>query len=69
MDEDVKFIDPPLTCQQCFNCVHLQDYNKMTCKAFPKGIPEDILSRRHNHREPYEGDHGILFEEEPDDDE
>lgn len=35
-----------------------------TCKAFPDGdgIPEEILMRKNDHLEPFEGDNGIQFE-------
>ena len=35
------------------------------CKAFPDGIPQ-IISHSHKiHNKPYAGDHGILFEQDP----
>jgi hypothetical protein len=34
------------------------------CTAFPEGIPDDIAYGRNSHKKPYEGDHGIQFEEE-----
>lgn len=36
----------------------------LKCKAFPQGIPETILHGRWDHREPFEGDNGILYEPE-----
>jgi hypothetical protein len=36
----------------------------MTCNAYPdgKGIPDAILFNKHDHKQPYAGDHGIHFE-------
>ena len=31
------------------------------CKAFPKGIPDKILTGEHAHTKPFKGDNGILF--------
>lgn len=47
---------------QCAICKHSRGDN--TCEAFPKGIPEVILTGVHDHSEPYDGDHGIRFEED-----
>ena len=50
----------------CDLCAH--QGNNETCKAFPDGIPEEILSGDHDHHEPYPGDNGIQFkptEEQP----
>jgi hypothetical protein len=33
-----------------------------TCDAYPDGIPPAILSWEHDHRAPFPGDKGILFE-------
>lgn len=49
-----------LPAPQCYSCVHF--HGDSVCNAFPEGIPEDILYSRHDHREPYPGDDGILFE-------
>lgn len=32
------------------------------CEAFPDGIPNEILHEGYDHRQPFEGDGGILFE-------
>jgi hypothetical protein len=44
----------------CWKCKHFR-WNA-ACKAFPKGIPADILSSKADHHQPYSGDHGIQFE-------
>jgi len=55
--------DPPVKVLQCFACQHLQDYEgKLTCRAFPEGIPDEILSGDFDHSNAYEGDNGIRFE-------
>lgn len=55
--------DPPQEIQQCYACKHLFTYEKkMTCRAFPEGIPEKILSCGFDHSNAYEGDNGIRFE-------
>lgn len=45
---------------QCLKCRHF-DLN-LTCKAFPDGIPEEIMTGQHDHRNPYPGDQGIRYE-------
>jgi hypothetical protein len=50
---------------QCGFCKHLDESaprGVFRCRAFPRGIPEAILLARHDHHEPYPGDHGIRFE-------
>ncbi len=47
----------------CMDCKHI--FNKLgpfSCKAFPEGIPEDILKDGFDHKKPYKGDNGIRFE-------
>ena len=34
----------------------------LKCKAFPNGLPDTIRQGRWDHREPFEGDNGILYE-------
>ena len=55
-----------LTISQCSVCVH-KHAGTATCDAFKKKIPDAILVNQHDHRNPYEGDGGVLFERVPDD--
>ena len=47
----------------CMRCKHFNDRVKTdnVCSAFPKGIPEEILTNEVDHTQPYEGDNGIQF--------
>jgi len=46
---------------QCLACKHLG--KPLTCKAFPKGIPKNILDGKVDHSEPIEDqDNDIVFE-------
>lgn len=47
----------------CPECKYLIDDKKFTCKAFPKGIPDDVVFGRFDHRKPYKNDNGIQFEQ------
>jgi hypothetical protein len=60
-------IGPP---PPCYLCKHLnRDWPldpPWQCKAFPGGIPKELLhSWPTAHTEPYPGDNGIMFEQEP----
>lgn len=51
---------------QSTQCIHCRHYlGGLTCTAFPQGIPKEILSGEHDHREPYDGDQGIRWEQDP----
>ncbi len=47
-------------------CVECKWWNKeglgFTCRAFPGGIPREIILTLHDHRFPFPGDHGIRYE-------
>jgi hypothetical protein len=49
---------------ECAKCKHFDKYptDGFVCKAFPKGIPAEIIEGRVKHREPSPGDRGIRFE-------
>ena len=58
-----KFVSEHLTITrpQCLDCSHQDSEDPFRCLAFPKGIPNDILENRADHRNSYLGDEGIRF--------
>jgi hypothetical protein len=46
----------------CDLCKHLKSEKNWNCKAYPNGIPVEILNGSVNHYEHYIGDNGYLFE-------
>jgi len=49
---------------QCVTCEHLIDYVDETCKAFPDGIPKEILTGEFKHTKKHpEQDNDIVREE------
>jgi hypothetical protein len=55
-----------VTFPQCFGCRHYigrRINGGYQCSAFrDQPIPTQILTNEHDHRDPFPGDHGILFE-------
>lgn len=47
---------------RCLYCVHYNHKKIVTCKAFPEGIPHEILSSEFNHIYGHPNDNGIQFE-------
>ena len=49
--------------EQCFECKHIETDSYQICKAFPEGIPEDILTGEFDHTEKHPGQkNDIVFE-------
>ena len=48
--------------ERCELCRHYTGGSR--CKAFPDGIPDEIIAGVTDHIEPHPGDHGIQFEPE-----
>ena len=49
----------------CVDCIHFNkhDYSKLSCAAFPDGIPEDILSGDFDHTKKHtDQDNDIIYE-------
>lgn len=52
---------PVNAARQCASC---KNYilRSLRCKAYPNRIPEEILGGEVDHRWPYKGDNGILYD-------
>ena len=59
----------PKTCKTCKHIWYLGDTlefkdNRLTCKAFPNGIPSVIYYGKNNHMDKIRGDNGITYQAE-----
>jgi hypothetical protein len=46
----------------CYRCKWFDGSDVWTCKAYPEGIPDEIIFSGVDHRKPYKGDYGTYFE-------
>jgi len=44
-------------------CTFCKWYKGVGCKAYPKGIPDEIYFNKVDHRSPYKNDNDIQFKE------
>lgn len=47
----------------CMSCARREPGG--VCTVFPDGIPDDIWLGGYDHRQPYKGDGGVLYEPDP----
>ena len=57
----LRMIGPLSLCAACARF----DERTGACAAFPQGIPIEITRKLYDHRYPYPGDHGIMFQLSP----
>lgn len=51
---------------RCIYCKHFNKPSRGKCTAFPQGIPGRFILGTTEHLAPYEGDHNVQFELDPD---
>lgn len=49
-------------CQRFLAAAGPLDDPTFVCRAFPTGIPEDVLAGRNDHTQPIDGDGGLRYE-------
>lgn len=62
-------LDLPELPDACASCAHFRGQapsGVATCKAFPQRIPAEVMSGRHTHRKPINGDHGVQWQRHAD---
>lgn len=63
----IKLTYPPVPAREfsCATCKHINEWNgEYTCKAFPNGIPDQILNGENKHTKPTKSqENKIVFEE------
>jgi len=47
-----------MTSNQCVTCANFL-HGYAVCRAFPDGIPDDVLRGVVDHNKPVDGDHGV----------
>lgn len=62
---DLVVLTPCHTCRHEGPLRATPDGPRLTCAAFPAGIPDPILEGDHDHHTPYPGDHGIQYAPKP----
>ena len=60
-DRQIKAMENRSSGFSCLKCKHLNK-DEISCDAFTDTIPQDILASVFDHRKPFPGDNGILFE-------
>ncbi len=52
---------------ECDQCKHwIINKERPKCRAFPKGIPFEIIAGEFDHRNPHPDDNGIRYEQKED---
>lgn len=59
--DDTQF-DVGITSKICNFCINFSNGIDRICIAFPNGIPMVIWKGENNHKKPYRGDDGVMFE-------
>lgn len=67
-DDDEDGYGPDFTLAQmqvpssCLTCRHKRRDGRRGCEAFPDAIPSAIAGGEHDHKTPFPGDGGIMYE-------